>query len=126
MKQSLPTWQAHVLHVCVALSVPLFGGPASAEDPPGIWIHERRQEATRGPSGNLVEARFDPLVIRVGLETFSMLMRPTTPTDVVEVRVHIAWFTQGGLAVDPIVLYDDGLDGDAVAGDGLYTAADLQ
>ncbi|MDH3285568.1 MAG: hypothetical protein OEQ13_12595, partial [Acidobacteriota bacterium] len=114
--------RAGVVIGCMAACMDLA---VSDGTPPGIWTHEDEWE----PSvdiGVLSSARVEPLCVRHGVDTFALSLGLVDPANVVEVRVHVYLFTQNGVPTNPILLFDDGLDDDAVAGDGIFTASALE
>lgn len=77
------------------------------------------------PPPRLTSARVDPLVIRAGVDTFTMTVTCSIP--LVE-QIHIdlgSAVTQGGAPAGVVIFRDDGTQGDATPGDGIYTADDL-
>ncbi len=95
-----------------------------ADSPPGIWVDEAAP-VDRVPSTLLSSARIEPLAVRHGLEDFVLTIGLIDPTNVDRLQVHIGTFTQNGIPVNPVLLFDNGLDGDVTAGDGLFTASNL-
>jgi hypothetical protein len=77
------------------------------------------------PPPRLTSARVDPLVIRAGLDTFTMTVTASDPA-VSEIQIDLTGTaTQGGVPAGAVVFRDDGTNGDELEGDGVFTAEGL-
>jgi hypothetical protein len=74
------------------------------------------------PPPRLTSTRVDPHVIRSGVDTFTMTVTVSDPS-VSEIHIDLgSAVTQGGLPAGVVVFRDDGTLGDAIDGDGVFTA----
>jgi hypothetical protein len=77
--------------------------------------------------------RVNPLAVHAGSETFDLTVSLETPEPTPEAVLTLDLIPapgprvllQGGAPTTSVVLRDDGAEGDAAAGDGIFTAADL-
>ncbi|MGH0032867.1 MAG: choice-of-anchor X domain-containing protein [Myxococcota bacterium] len=77
------------------------------------------------PPPRLTSTRVDPLVLVAGVDTGTMTVTCSDPP-VSEIHIDLGpQVTQGGVAANTTVFRDDGTQGDATAGDGVFTADDL-
>lgn len=79
--------------------------------------HAESLEKNESP---IVSARFDPFVIRHGMEDTRLLIEVDDP-DIVEIRWEHWIFQRHGEPFDEVVLLDNGTQGDANAGDRIFT-----
>ena len=86
-----------------------------------VWIDEVDIELHR--STEITSAEVRPICIRQGLDTFSLYIG-VGESDVAGLAIYLTshhHLTYQGIAVDSLLLFDDGSNGDYISGDGVFS-----